>query len=125
MLTEKCLMILESQDIFRCPLISLVVQASGHASEPSSIPALLAWLQARTLAFRKAHANIDATIRCVEGVLERYEVTGQVRKELFWASAAALGLATMTAARSPFIAARACRLLSPCTPMLRVPGAAS
>jgi len=47
----------------------------------NSIPPLSMWLQARTLAFRKAHANIDATIRCVEGVLERYEVTGQVRKD--------------------------------------------
>ncbi|CAI7804716.1 unnamed protein product [Closterium sp. NIES-53] len=35
-------------------------------------------IQARTLAFRKAHANIDATIRAVETVLDKFDIPQQV-----------------------------------------------
>ncbi|CAI5957688.1 unnamed protein product [Closterium sp. NIES-64] len=35
-------------------------------------------LAARTLAFRKAHANIDATIRAVETVLDKFDIPQQV-----------------------------------------------
>lgn len=39
-------------------------------------------LQARTLAFRKAHANIDATIRSVEVILDRFDIAGQVEQRI-------------------------------------------
>ncbi|CAI5953363.1 unnamed protein product [Closterium sp. NIES-64] len=39
-------------------------------------------IQARTLAFRKAHANIDATIRAVETVLDKFDIPQQVEQRI-------------------------------------------